>query len=151
MFEKYIEDEEENKIEGLGIIDLYAKIDRTNRFNSLFIGTLRTNKNEEEQKFKIMGYKSTFSFSYGNNSKNYAFKSIKGCGINKESKLEGIRINNFFGTYLIGPLLIINPDFTKYIMKLLGKKEPKLQFEDKAQECYNARLLEFENIRKLKL
>ena len=29
------------------------------------------------------------------------------------SKLEGIKINNFIGTYLLGPLLILNPLFTK--------------------------------------
>ena len=110
------------------------------RYNTLFLGEFNA-----EEKMKIMGYKATFSFSYGNNENNYAFKSIKGVGINKESILEGFRINNLFATYLIGPLLVVNPNFTKYIMKLLGEKEPKLQFEQEALKCYEIRLKEIES------
>ena len=139
VFEKYIENEDGTKIEGLGIIDAYAKRTMFNRYNTLFLGKL--NDNEE---MKIMGYKATFSFSYGDNSKNYAFKSIKGCGINKESTLEGIRINNFIGTYLIGPLLVVNPDFTKYLINLMGEENPELQYEEEAIKCYKKRLEEFE-------
>lgn len=138
VLENYIEDEDGSKYQGLGIIDLYAKRDMMHRFNSLFLGILKDND------LKIMGYKATFSFSYGNNESNYAFKSIKGIGINKESNLEGIRINNFFGTYLIGPILVINPEFTKYILKLIGVEKPKLAFEKEADECYKIRLSEFE-------
>ena len=140
VFESYIENEDGSKLEGLGIIDTYAKRDMLHRYNTLFLGEFNA-----EEKMKIMGYKATFSFSYGNNENNYAFKSIKGVGINKESILEGFRINNLFATYLIGPLLVVNPNFTKYIMKLLGEKEPKLQFEQEALKCYAIRLKEFES------
>lgn len=138
VFGKYIEEDDGKRVEGLGIVDTYAKIDLKNRYNTLFLGELN-----DDEKIKIVGYKATFSFSFGDNEKNYAFKSIRGCGINKESQLEGIRINNLFGTYLIGPLLIMNPDFTKYLIELLGEK-PELQFEEEALECYNKRLKEFE-------
>ena len=135
IFGKYIEDR--NKIDGLSIIDTYAKRDMMHRFNTLFLGELK------DSDIKIMGNKATFSFSYGDNSTNYAFKGIRGCGINRESNLEGIRINNFFGTYLIGPLLVVNPEFTKYIMRKMGIKEPKLKFEEEAEKCYKQRLAEF--------
>lgn len=159
VFGKYIEDENGNKIEGLGLIDTYAKKDLNHRYNTLFLGEFDientdTNKDneqkneeqekDEKEKMKIMGFKSTFSFSYGDNKESYMFKSIKGCGINKESTLEGIRINNLFGTYLLGPLLIVNPEFTKYIMKLLGIENPVLKHEKEIYECYNERLEEFE-------
>ena len=137
VLENYIEDEDGTKHKGLGILDLYAKKDMMHRFNSLFLGTVK------DEEIKIMGHKATFSFSYGDNEKNYAFKAIRGIGINKESKFEGVRINNFFGTYLIGPILVINPDFTKYLIKLMGEM-PKLAYEDKAEECYKIRLAEFE-------
>lgn len=136
---KYIEDEDGNKLEGLGLINTYAKIDRKHRYNTLFLGECSC-----DEELKIMGFKSTFSFSYSDNHDNYFCKSIRGCGINKESDLEGIRINNFFGTYLIGPLLVVNPKFTKYIMKLTGEENPTLQFEEEAMECYKNRLKRFE-------
>ena len=139
VFEKYIESEDENKIEGLGIIDAYAKRNMSSRYNTLFLGEFK------EAETKITGFKSTFSFSYGDNTNCYAFKSIKGVGINKESNLEGFKINNLFGTYLIGPLLVINPEFTKYIIKQLGEENPVLQYEEAAKKCYDIRLKEFEN------
>lgn len=135
VFENYIQNEDGTKIEGLGIIDLYAKRDMMHRFNTLFLGKFSD--------FEILGHKATFSFSYGDNSNCYAFESTKGCGINKESKLEGVKINNFIGTYLIGPLLVINPQLTKYYMKLLGEENPKLAHEELGQECYKQRLEEF--------
>lgn len=136
---KYIEDEEQNKVEGLGIIDTYAKIDRKHRYNTLFLGQCNC-----EEDIKVLGFKATFSFSYTDNTVNYFCKSIRGCGNNKESELEGVRINNLFGTYLIGPVLVINPLFTKYIMKLLGEENPELQFEKQAIECYNDKVKIFE-------
>ncbi len=135
----YIEEDNGNKIEALGLFDFYAKRDMKHRFNTLFLGEF-----EDSEKIKVLGFKSTFSFCYSEKQDNYLFKSIRGCGINKESELEGIRKNNCFGTYLIGPLLVLNPLFTKYIMKLLGEENPKLQFEEEAMECYNKRLEEFE-------
>lgn len=136
---KYIEDEEQNKVEGLGIIDTYAKLDRKHRYNTLFLGKCNC-----EEDIKVLGFKATFSFSYTDNTTNYFCKSIRGCGNNKESELEGVRINNLFGTYLIGPVLVINPVFTKYLMRLLGEENPELQFEKEAMECYEDKLKIFE-------
>ena len=135
---KYIEDENGNKIEGLGIFDIYAKRDMKHRFNTLFYGEF-----EDRENIKIVGFKSTFSFSYTEENDKYMMKAIRGCGINKESKLEGIKQNNCFGTYLIGPFLVLNPLFTKYIMSLLGEENPQLQFEEEAMNCYKKRVEEF--------
>ena len=93
---------------------------------------------------KIVGYKAQFSQCYGDNSDCYFCKTVRGDGINPESKLEGIRKNNFIGTYLLGPLLIINPDFTKYILRLIGAPE-NIAFEKTAYEAYSVRLKEYEN------
>ena len=120
--------------------ELYAKRDMMNRYNSLFLGEL-----EGKETIKIVGFMSQFAKSYGDNSKNYLFKALRGPGLNDESKFEGVRINNFMGTYVLGPILVFNPDFTKYLLRLLGVKEPKIAFEKEAVEAYNIRLKEFEN------
>lgn len=134
---QYIENEDGTKIEAIGIFDIYAKRDMLNRYNGMVLG--------EVDNIEIVGFKATFSFLYGNNEDKYFFKTQKGIGINKESKLEGIRKNNFIGTYIIGPILIINPLFTKYLMKLMGIENPELKFEKIAMEAYEARLAEFKS------
>jgi len=69
-------------------------------------------------------------------------KVEKGIGINKESKLEGIRVNNLIGTYLLGPVLVLNPLLTKKILEMLGLKEPKLKYEADLIDAYQKRLEE---------
>ena len=126
--------------EALGITNLSSKVDMMHRFNTLFAGEMET----EEGKIRVNAYKSIFAFSYGDNSQNYFLKSIKGCGINKESDLEGFRIHNCFGTALIGPILVINPDLTVYLMKLMGIAEPKLALEEEVRKAYENRKKEFD-------
>ena len=137
IFGKYIENEDGSRIEGLGITDLYAKRDMMHRYNSLFLGKI--------EDIKIVGFKSQFAMSYGDNSSNYLFDAMKGPGINEASKFEGIRINNFMGTYVLGPILVLNPYFTKYLLKLIGIKDINLAYEEEAESCYKIRLKEFEN------
>lgn len=132
---KYIENEDGIKIEALGIFDVYAKRNMMHRHNSLFIG--------EYNNIKIVGFKSQFTMMYGNNTDNYFLKVEKGIGINKESKLEGINKNNFFGTYLTGPILILNPLFTKKILQIMGVDKPKLYLEKDLKAAYKERLRDF--------
>lgn len=132
---KYIENEDGIKIEALGIFDVYAKRNMMHRHNSLFIG--------EYNNIKIVGFKSQFTMMYGNNTDNYFLKVEKGIGINKESKLEGINKNNFFGTYLTGPILILNPLFTKKILQIMGVDNPKLYLEKDLKAAYEERLRDF--------
>lgn len=135
IFGKYIENEDESKIEGLGIFDIYAKRDMLHRHNSRFVG--------KWEDIDIVGFKSQFTFAYGDNTNNYFAKVEKGIGINKESVLEGICKNNFIGTYLIGPILILNPLFAKKIIEKLQIKDKKLAFEEDAIEAYKQRIEEF--------
>lgn len=138
IFGKYIENEDGSKIEALGIFDTYAKRDMLHRHNSIFIG--------KWDNIDIVGFKSQFTFAYGNNEENYFAKVEKGIGLNKESKLEGIMKNNFIGTYLIGPILILNPLFTKKLIEKMGVKEKKLAFEEDLKAAYNQRLEEFKKL-----
>lgn len=66
----------------------------------------------------IIGFQNRFS---SNNIKDdYLFEVIKGIGNDLESKVEGIHKNNFFGTYLLGPILIRNPYFKDALLKYIG-------------------------------
>ena len=67
-----------------------------------------------------------------------------GVGNNYETNNEGICYKNFWGTYLIGPILVRNPHFLQYLAKELVKQKKKnfkfkkmdFIFENKAYEKY---------------
>ena len=134
---KYIENEDGTRIDGLGIFDVYAKRDMMHRHNSYMIG--------KYEDIEVVGFKSQFTMMYGDNSNSYFLDVEKGIGINKESKLEGIKKNNFIGTYVIGPILILNPLFTKKLMKMMGK-EKDVALEDDVMAAYEARLKELKKL-----
>ncbi|MBQ8831167.1 MAG: hypothetical protein IJ017_06180 [Oscillospiraceae bacterium] len=127
----------DRSIPALGIFDYTAKRDFNRRYNSLILG--------EMEGMKIVGFKSQFSHLYGDNKNEYLYKVVRGDGICPGSKYEGIRRNNFMGTYTLGPLLILNPDFTKYIFSLLGCENAELKFEESIRRAYMIRLKEFED------
>ncbi len=55
--------------------------------------------------------------SVNDNEENHLFEVIDGNADNNKSRYEGIHINNFYGTYTIGPLLIRNPHLLDKIIK----------------------------------
>ena len=58
-----------------------------------------------------------------NNKNNHLFSVINGHAGNYKTKYEGCHYKNFYGTYMIGPLLIRNPHLTDFIVKdILNKK-----------------------------
>lgn len=121
-----------DNIKALGIFKTIAKRNFTKHHNSCFIG--------EFQNIKMVGFKSQFSETYNNL---YPFiKVINGNGINISDQYEGIRYRNFFGTYLIGPILIYNPLFTKYLLKILNQKT-QLAYEKDVLKAYEIRKQEF--------
>ena len=138
IFGEYIENEDSSKIEALGIFNIYAKRDMLHRHNSIFLGTW--------EELPIVGFKSQFTFSYGENTNCYFSKVEKGVGLNKESNLEGIQKNNFIATYLIGPILILNPDFTKRLIQKMGIENPTLAFEEDIVKAYQQRLKEIQSL-----
>lgn len=127
----------ERTIPALGIFDLYAKRSMDKRYNSLILG--------EMEGFKTVGFKSQFSHLYGSNESSFLYKVIRGDGIHPGSQYEGIRRNNFMGTYTLGPFMLLNPDFTKYIFGLLGCPDTPLKYEESIRKAYEIRLKEFED------
>lgn len=132
---KYIEKPDGEKIEGLGIFDFYAKRTIPKRYNSLFLGKFG--------EMEIVGYTSRFSHCYDIAEKDNFLDVTKGYGSTVDAKTEGIRRNNLFGTYLLGPFLIQNPMFTAFLMKKLGCEEPELAFKDDIVKAYEVRLAQF--------
>ena len=134
---KYILKDDGSKITGVGVLDLYAKRNMFNRYNGLVLGKF--------EDIEIVGFKSQFTEIYSNNSILYFSNVDRGIGINKQSNLEGIKINNFIGTQILGPILILNPIFTKYLFKTMGIEEKELYYEKEALEAYYQRLKEFKD------
>ena len=122
--------------EGLGLFDLTVKTDLFKRHNSMVLAAL--------DDMQMVGFKSQFSFIYGDNTDCYFAKCIRGIGINKDSKLEGMRMNNLICTQLLGPILPLNPLFCEYLLKLAGI-EAEAAFKDSAMDAYAQRLKEFNN------
>lgn len=131
--------ENDKKQKCLCLFDVYFERNKTKRHNSLFLGNF--------EKFKIVGNKSQFTMMYGDNK--YPFIEVHdGCvGMNLNFKYEGIHYRNFFATQLLGPLLILNPYFTDYLIKLKNK-DFKLEYKKDIIQNYKNRLELLENRKK---
>ncbi|HOZ54407.1 MAG TPA: hypothetical protein PKY25_03680 [Bacilli bacterium] len=139
IFGQYILDINNKKIKGLEIFDFYSKREANYRYNELCIGITKDD-------IKIVGFKNQMSHIYTDiEDDNYFQKMILGKGRNRNTNIEGININNFFGTYIIGPILILNPKFTKFLLNKLGFNETLL-YEKDLLKAYDKRLLEFEKL-----
>lgn len=131
VFCEYIENEDGSRVTALGLIPLHARRDMLHRFNSIQLC--------EFEDMELVGFKAEFSQLYGDN-KDICFARAKyGIGINKGTKSEGVRVNNFFLTSMVGPFIMMNPGFVKYLMKLLGVEEPKLAYEETIYAAYERR------------
>ena len=71
------------------------------------------------------------------------FRVERGVGRHPGAFAEGFLRGGLMATYLIGPLLPLNPPFTRYILERMGAKDVKLAFEDTAMKAYRARVEEF--------
>lgn len=152
IFGMSISDKDGTEEKCLGFFPTASKRDMMNRFNSLYLGSF-SEEEEAAESMTIVGYKSQFTHSYAEENAEdcvYAdfdalFESKRGPGLNPELAGEGIRKNNFMATYIIGPILVLNPPFAKYLLARMGVAEPKLAFEAAAAEAYEVRVREYED------
>lgn len=124
-------------IQGLNIFDFTAIHDETRKYVGNYYGQF----NER----KVVGCKIQDSMTYGANEYCCFGKGIRGMGINRSTIFEGIRKDNFYGTYLIGPLLVMNPYFTQFLLARMGISKPKLAFSSAVKDAYGRRVEEFDN------
>lgn len=107
LFGKYIV-EDNTKIEMLGAFDYYTERVK-NRIVSECIF-----KNEDVNS-KILGFENHQGKTM--ESKNPLFSIEKGIGSEENSGVEGFHKDNFYATYLLGPILVRNPEFLIKICK----------------------------------
>ena len=132
---KYIQREDGSKVEALGIFDTYTVRQAPKRFNTLI--------QAEFAGMQLLGYTSRFSHTYGVTEALAMARVSIGTGCEPGGKLEGIRSGRIIATYLLGPLLVANPDFAKWLLAELGINQPKLPFEADLYKAYEVRKQEF--------
>lgn len=137
LFGKSIEDEHGNIYPGLDIFNFNTKIHPMKRLNTEILGTFN--------EMTMVGFKTQFNEAYGNNEDHYFIKINQGFGLNTSSSLEGIHYNNFFGTHMIGPLLVLNPPFAKYLIEKMVQKPVVMPFYQDLLSAYHQRIQEFKN------
>lgn len=104
---------EDDEIEGLGIFDYEVNEEELRVVGEQYYESKLI-------KEKIVGFQNRNSILM-NSGANTLFKVIKGTGNKPNDLEEGILKKNFFGTYLLGPILVRNPYFTEYIVKKICK------------------------------
>lgn len=120
LFGKFFEIDN-NKIEALNIFD-YECFNQKIRFVDEGIFKASFCKNY------ILGFQNQNCIMRNND--NPLFKVFKGIGSYPGSDYEGIHYKNFYGTYLIGPILVRNPHFLTYFVKeLLTSINPKFKMK----------------------
>lgn len=112
---KYIEKDNDGKIETLGIFDFYSKTIDTRIIGEEVLET-------DLYKDVVIGFQNRQCVL--NNKNNHLFSVVNGHADNYKSHYEGIHYKNLYATYNLGPLLIRNPLLKDHIVKeVLDKKD----------------------------
>ena len=136
LFGAGIEDDNGRRLEGLKLFPLRAELTMMKRYNALYLGRF------EEEGIDIVGFKSLFGHLYGESETEPLFRTLRGDGRHPGESAEGVRIHNFMGTYLMGPLLILNPPLAEYLLRRMGSDAPAA-YHDAAYELYRQRVAQF--------
>ena len=136
LFGQYIQREDGSKVTGLGVFETHTVRHAPNRFNTLIQARFENTT--------LLGYTSRFADTFGI-TEDLAFCHVEiGSGSDPKTKLEGIRRDRVIGTYLLGPLLVANPDFSKWLLQQLGVENPALPYEDALYLAYETKRKEFQ-------
>jgi lipid II isoglutaminyl synthase (glutamine-hydrolysing) len=132
-------------VPGVGIFELESTLSMFGRYNGKVMGAVPG----VAVSTPVVGYKSQFSMVTASETLPGFLTADRGIGRNTTTAVEGVRRNNFIGTSLIGPLLVINPYFTKALLAQLDSdSEPTLAHEDLAVAAYETRLGDFRDERR---
>lgn len=137
VFGQKITDTDGTVTECLGINNFYAKRNMLKRFSGLVLGNF--------EDIEIAAFRAQFTEGFAGDDLSPFVKMTKGVPMNKQNFTEGYIRNNFYGTYLLGPLLVLNPYFTKKLLHILCGKERTLAFEPETIKAYEARLEDFKD------
>lgn len=126
-----------NNVDALGCFDFESKSVRDRIVKEQVYKTYILNN-------PVIGFQNRGSIN--NIHENHLFEVIDGNADNNKSKFEGIHINNFYGTYTIGPLLVRNPELLDKIIRDFFKanKYPYKEIKDTPEyKAYNEYLKNF--------
>ena len=130
---------DEGDLEGLDLLDLESRRTIANRYNGFFLG--------DADGIEITAFNSRFSRTIpGKDVQGFA-RTVRGIGLEEGCPFEGYRFHNLVGTYLLGPLLVLNPLLTQRLLQIMGFDRTPACF-DAAMEAYRARLAEFKDKRR---
>lgn len=121
-----------------GVLPLSAKRSMDKRKNGFYLG--------RADGVDITGFISRFSDAWPRGLDGFA-QTLRGLSINPDSRQEGIRVNNLVGTYLLGPLLPLNPDWTKKLLVSMGS-DAEPAYYAAAKLAYEKRLEEFRDLKR---
>lgn len=138
VFGTAIDSDDGLHIDGLGLLPTHAKYQMMKRHNSFFIGTF----DADGKTMDIVGFKSLFGHTYDAPAGNALFQMKRGMGRNPETAEEGFVRGGLMATYLTGPLLVLNPPFTKWLLRQFDLPDT-LAFEKESMEAYDIRVAEF--------
>ena len=132
-------------VPGVGVFGYEATLRMFGRYNGKVMGTVP----EVGAEHPVLGYKSQFSMVEAPEPLAGFLTADRGIGRNTATAVEGVRRGNFIGTSLLGPLLIVNPHFTRSLLAQLDPdSEPTLAHEQFALAAYDARLSDFRDGRR---
>lgn len=125
---------EEISVDALGFFDIEVKTDLFKRYNGKVLGKF--------EDIQMVGFRSQFSFLYGDNTSSYFLTCERGFGINPGSKLEGLRKNHLICTQILGPILPLNPLFCERLLSFCGMTVTAA-YREAAMDAYEQHLKEF--------
>lgn len=132
-------------VPGVGVFEVESTLRMFGRYSGKVMGTVP----EAGSQHPVVGYKSQFSMLSAVDSLPGFLTAERGIGRNTSTAVEGVRRNNFIGTSLIGPLLVMNPHLTRGLLARLDPDtEPVLAHEGLAVAAYDARLTDFRDARR---
>lgn len=132
-------------VEALGLFELEARLSMFGRYNGKVMGVVP----EAGESHPILGWKSQFSRVTAAPELPGFLTAERGVGRDESTAVEGVRVGNFLGTSLLGPILVQNPQFTRGLLALLDPDtEPVLAHEELALASYRSRLRDFRDPRR---
>ena len=130
-------------VAGVGVFELESTLSMFGRYSGKVMGSV------PGLATPVVGYKSQFSMVSAATSIAPFITAERGIGRNRGTALEGVRLNNFIGTSVIGPILVNNPHFTRDLLARLDpNSEPVLAHESFALAAYESRLEGFRDDRR---
>lgn len=135
LFGSRITDVEGETVEGLGLFAFHTTRDMLHRYNSLYLGSYGD--------ITVVGYKSQFTQSYYDQPLDPLFTTRRGPGFHPGIAGEGLSYRNFRATYVLGPLLVLNPPLTRKWLAEWGLPDTGLAQQEAAMEAYQARVKEY--------